>query len=86
MNPTVSHLATTSLVESGSALIDVVSALKGTSNVPRVVGKALLSTAIVPPAEKPNSVTNISPTTNITTRKKDSAQLKTSKGVYITKD
>jgi len=86
MNPTASHLATSSIVQSGSALIDVVTALKGVSDVPRIAENTLLPTAILPTTETGNSITTISPTTQVTTRKQESTQLKTSKGLYITKN
>lgn len=91
MNPTTSHLASSPFVQSGSALIDVVTTLKNVSqtiNTPSdniLLPKAILSTAVTT-ATPPSSTTTISPTTTVPTRTQNSTQLKTSKGLYISKD
>lgn len=86
MNPAVSHLASSPIATSGSALLDVITSLKDIPQTTKIIEASVIPAAALPLTVTPTTATTISPTSTVATRKKDSTQLKTSKGLYITKN
>gem|GEM_PF-2809261 len=69
-------------------MIDAFTTFKNASQIPRIAQKnALLPTVLLPASVTTTPVAPVIPTTTtVVTKKQNSIQLKTSKGLYITKN
>jgi hypothetical protein len=87
VNPSASHLAAAPILTSGSALLDIVTTIRDVVPQSKMTEKiSIPPSATLPLTALPTSTTTITPTSNVATRVQNSTQLKTSKGLYITKN
>jgi hypothetical protein len=86
VDPNTSHLAASPVAISGSALIDVVSTLKNIPQVPKIIAESVLPASTLPLTVSSPTAPTISPTSIVTKKKSASRHVKSSKGLYTTKN